>query len=473
MRYYIHTHTNNQANIIQKLNKHSISNTIINEKKILIEHSSNKKNIQKVNKYITKYNLAVSNASVLNGNFSPKLKYDFTKSLKHKSKNANKHAKTNVTPPTRISRFFSRAYNFPTYNTTNTNAPVIAIISLGGTFLTSDLQTYWTACGNSGSAPSVTIVNVGTTNRANAPLGSVGSNNYESSIENTLDLELAMTLCPKANIRMYFGLNTTAGFLNAFQQAVTDLSNMSSNVCKVISCSWGASEQAFDFPSLIQYDTVFKTAYNAGITICVASGDNGSSDGNSCLSLDFPSSSPYVVSCGGSSLVNSSAGSSNGETAWSFNTRYDWGGGGGCSNYFERPSYQSGLSIGNTAYPSSMKNSATCLANSARLSPDIAMNADPSYPWDIYFNGAYIGVGGTSAVAPSMSALIALYNKGSSNYNTATTSVLYKLYNQPSKFNTITSGTNDSISTGGYYVAQTGYNMCTGLGTINGSLLSL
>jgi len=382
----------------------------------------------------------------------------------------DEHATTKATTkvvthiPTSISTYFKNFYNYPSQQ--GSSKPTICIISLGGTFKTSDLNTYWTACGYSGNCPAITVVNVdGTTNNANQ---TINNGNSGASTENTLDIELAITMCPNANVRIYFGKNTNQGFYNAINSAYTYLNGLSSTGgAKIISISWGGDELSFDVVWASQYNTLFHTIQSAGISTCVASGDNACDDGTGVLSVDFPSSSPYVVACGGSSL-NPSTGR---ETAWSYNSTYGWGGGGGCSLYFSQPSCQSGV----VTYPTELTGSA--LVHN-RSTPDIALNADPIYGWSIYFNGSYMTVGGTSAVAPAFSAFLGLCNKQSSLYSN-TTNVLTQLYTasaltSPSCFNDITSGSNDDLtSTDGadFYKAHAGYDQCTGLGSIIGANL--
>lgn len=358
--------------------------------------------------------------------------------------------------PTTISTYFGKYYKFPQQQMNSNGNPTICIISLGGTFLTSDLQTYWNACGLSNPCNNINIVNVdGTTNKANQP---INSNNINESMENTLDLEIAMTLCPSANIIIYFGKNSNQGFYNAINKAYTDLQKLNNSGSKIISISWGANELAFDVVWALKFNDLFKSIQSNGISVCAASGDNSCDDGSGVLSVDFPSSSPYVIACGGTTLNGAL------ETAWSYNPRNNWGGGGGCSLYFPKPQYQVNFKIN---YPSILANSS--LINN-RTTPDIALNADPLRGWSIFFNDSYTTVGGTSCVSPAFSAFLGLCNKTYSN----TVNVLSKLYTAtPNCFNDIIIGTNDSLPNDGsnVYVAGIGFDQCTGLGSIKGTNL--
>ena len=68
-----------------------------------------------------------------------------------------------------------------------------------------------------------------------------------------------------------------------------------------ISISWGQSEDAWTAQGRTALDGAIADACALGITVCVASGDNGSSDGASDGSVhcDFPASSPHALACGG------------------------------------------------------------------------------------------------------------------------------------------------------------------------------
>jgi kumamolisin len=260
----------------------------------------------------------------------------------------------------------------------------IGIIELGGGYVPSDVTTY---LANLGINQSVNITSVSVDGATNNP----GSNaNYD--VEVTLDLEIIVGLCPSAEIRVYFAPNSDSGFYNAIHMAgVID-------ECDAISISWGAAESSWSPTSLTSFNTLFQTLANTGkTTVFAASGDNGSSDGQPGNNLDFPSSSPYVVSCGGTTLtLNGNTIES--EVVWNVNPTTS-ATGGGLSAVFACPSYQSD----NSSYP----------FNGMRGSPDIAAVANPNTGYDIYMasQGGYLQVGGTSAVSPLLSAMFSRINQ--------------------------------------------------------------
>jgi kumamolisin len=334
--------------------------------------------------------------------------------------------------------------------------PNIAVISLGGTFLTSDMQTFWSSyLGRAGSCPPIAYVNTDAGSHL-APNQPITANNSGESQENTLDLQILLGLCPAASIKVYFGSNTTMGFYTAFSRAMSDTQHRNS----IISCSWGAPESSFGSLATA-FSSLFQRAVASGITICGASGDNGSGDGApDKLQVDFPASSPYVVSCGGTS-VNLATRT---ETVWSWSADQQWGTGGGVSALFPRPAYQKGL----VTSPAD----ARALYRSV---PDIALNADPLQGWSILFNGHLYknSFGGTSCAAPAFAAYLGLCNKSFVGKPFGVLNSLWARVGGPG-FKDIVSGNNASVAVKPvYYQAHAGPDQCTGLGSIHGtSLLS-
>src|ERR1019366_2599442 len=68
---------------------------------------------------------------------------------------------------------------------------------------------------------------------------------------------------------------TTAGFQDALTTAVHDATNKPS----VISISWGGPESGWTIQAMTAFDAAAQDAALLGVSICAASGDNGSSDG--------------------------------------------------------------------------------------------------------------------------------------------------------------------------------------------------
>jgi kumamolisin len=319
----------------------------------------------------------------------------------------------------------------------------VALIELGGGYRPADLATYF--AGLRLNAPSVTAVSVD--HGKNAPTGSADGPDGEVM----LDVEVVGAIAPQAHIAVYFSPNTDAGFLDAITTAVHDTVNKPS----IISISWGGPESSWTAQAISAMDAAFQAAAAMGITVCVAAGDNGSSDGvaGGGDHVDFPASSPFALACGGTSLKAQGA-SIEHEMVWN-----DGAGGGatggGISSVFPAAAWQSGLQA--------VKAQGAEIALTMRGVPDVAGNADPETGYQVRIDGSNTVIGGTSAVAPLWAALIARLNQTTGKPAGYLNPQLYK---NPRAFRDITQGNN------GDFAAAAGWDACTGLGTPNGAELA-
>ena len=318
----------------------------------------------------------------------------------------------------------------------------VALIELGGGFVQSDLDTYFSGLG----VGSPTVVAVSVDQATNSPTGSADGPDGEVM----LDIEVVGAIAPQAKIAAYFAPNTDAGFLDAITTAVHDTTNKPS----VISISWGGPESSWTAQAMTAMDEAFQAAATMGITVCVASGDNGSSDGvASGDHVDFPASSSFALACGGTSL-HGSQNTITSEAVWNDGSA---GGasGGGISTFFALPTWQSGLSA--------HKATGTAVSLTMRGVPDVAGDADPETGYNVRVDGSDTVIGGTSAVAPLWAGLIARIN-GVTGKPAGYVNPL--LYGKTSALRDITTGNN------GDFEATTGWDACTGLGSPNGTSLS-
>jgi kumamolisin len=343
-------------------------------------------------------------------------------------------AESSFTPPQ-----VAKAYDYPT--SVNGAGQCIALIELGGGYEDSDIQTYFGQLGL--TPPTVVTVPVdGGTNSPGDPNGADG--------EVALDIQVAGSIAPGARIAVYFAPNTDQGFQDAISAAIHDTTNKPS----AISISWGGPESSWDTASLSSFDNTLQSAAALGITITVASGDSGSSDGDSDGKnhVDFPASSPHVLGCGGTKLTIS-GGARSQETVW--NDQSDGGGasGGGVSAYFALPSWQSGAKV---PAPTGSKG--------GRGVPDVSGDASPETGYQIFVDGQSAVVGGTSAVAPLWAALVALINQQTGRNAGFLNPTLYS--GEEASFFDITSGSNGS------YQAAAGWDACTGLGSPDGQKIA-
>ncbi len=179
----------------------------------------------------------------------------------------------------------AQLYDYPSGDGTG---QCIGLIELGGGFKLDDLNTYFSSLNI--KTPQVIFVSVdGGANSPSTPDSADG--------EVMLDIEIAGAIAPAAKIVVYFAPNTDQGFLDAITTAVHDSTNQPS----VISISWGSAESNWTSQALTNFDEAFQSAAAMGVTVCVASGDNGSSDGVSDGKnhVDFPASSSFALGCGG------------------------------------------------------------------------------------------------------------------------------------------------------------------------------
>jgi kumamolisin len=319
-------------------------------------------------------------------------------------------------------------YNFP--KGVDGSGQTIGIIELGGGYKPSDIQEYFAGL----KLPPPHVVSVSVDGAANAP-----TNPNSADGEVALDIEVAGGVAPGANIAVYFTTNSAKGFLDAITTAVHDLGNAPS----IISISWGGPESGWTKASMKSIDNACKSAAAMGITITVASGDDGSSDGASGNNVDFPASSPHVLACGGTKLEGSGSKISS-EIVWNDGAS---GGatGGGVSTYFSLPTWQKNSGVPPRAG-----------STGGRGVPDVAGDASPTTGYNILVDGSKQVVGGTSAVAPLWAGLIALINQQTGKPAGLVNPVLYAA---PSAFRDITQGNNGSFSAG------PGWDACTGLGS--------
>lgn len=440
----------NQNNLIQLANSLNINTAICGDYSVVVSSDDQNNFNNFINQISNNTNYCIINDNInFKTNFSMNDKPQITDLITESMK---PQFNANTAVPNKTANNMAIYYNMPVQTPSPTAPKVtIGIISLGGGYRLSDLQYYWRYnCGYS-YYPTVTNVLVGV---SAVPTFNI---NDGASLENTLDLELAGGICPNSKLIFYSGVNSTAGFYNTIAAAINDTVNKPT----IISISWGAPESEFAQNTATSYNQLFASAVSKGITICIASGDGGSTDGVSgrTVHVDFPSSSPYVVACGGTSISSTGV-----ETCWSYNKTYNWGTGGGESIYFPKPTYQNGVS--------------NISSNTFRSLPDISLLSDPLDGWIIYAGGANYSIGGTSCSAPSFSGYLSLLNLTFPKVNNVTVqlnTLLYRIALNNSLYSTcykdMIGGNNDpnaNVDNPVKYLCTTGFDMCTGWGSING-----
>jgi kumamolisin len=332
------------------------------------------------------------------------------------------------------------AYEYPAGTTGS--GQTIALLELGGGFSASDLSTYFGQLGI--PAPSVTAVSVD--GAQNAPTGD--PDGPDGEVE--LDIEVAGSVAPAAGLVVYFAPNTDQGFLDGVTQAIHDTTHKPS----VLSISWGGPESSWTADARTALNGAIEDAATMGITVLVAAGDQGASDGVSsgALTVDFPASSPFATACGGTRLLIQ-GGRIASEVVWNDLATGEGATGGGVSEAFPRPSYQADADV-----PSAPNGFV------GRGVPDVAGDADPTSGYSVYVDGSLTVIGGTSAVAPLWAALVARINQSLGAAAGFLNPFLYSLAGDRT-FHPVTSGNNDGYSAG------PGWDPCTGWGSPDGTLL--
>jgi kumamolisin len=297
----------------------------------------------------------------------------------------------------------------------------------------------------------------------------IGKNTGFNS-ETTMDIETVHEIAPQAHL-VYFNLNsiaTATSYADALSQAFSDAAAQYPGA--IFSMSLGICEtdtQAFDASDLEVLNAAVASIEAKGSTVFASSGDSGGLD---CTpDADFgdppqssfegvvePADLPAVTGTGGTSITTDAKGNYVGETTWS-EPFLSQGTGGGVSQVFKRPSWQTGPGTGGQID-----------ANNGREVPDVSSDANPATGNFIIEDGRPEVGGGTSLAAPSWAGFTALFDAYlSANHDPPVgffNPILYKLADSSvpyRPFHDITVGGND------YYVATPGYDMSSGLGSPN------
>ncbi len=251
----------------------------------------------------------------------------------------------------------------------------------------------------------------------------------------------------------------------------------------VISLSWGLPEQALGRAFVTSYSSVFSQAAKSHISVVASSGDSGASGpGENGYYrhpvASWPATSPFVTAVGGTKLnLNASGGRNGHDAAWndtysSAVNNFFFGDagpnplatGGGKSAYYGRPGYQKGV---------------RGVTGGQRGIPDISMSASCSVAVNVFETysggqGGWTASCGTSESAPMFAAIIALADQQAGRSLGLINPALYALAaKHAAGIVPVASGNNtvsfSSVTVHGYSVKK-GYNLATGLGSVNGKL---
>jgi kumamolisin len=333
-------------------------------------------------------------------------------------------------------------YGFPAG--TDGSGQCVGIIELGGGYRDEDIASYFQFLG----IPPPEVSHVAVLGGANAP----GLNElYDGEV--CLDIEVVGGAAPGAKIVCYFAPLTAQGFIGAIRTAIHDRVNCPS----VLSISWALSEAFWlQTPMYLDlFEDVLKEAAVLGVTVISSAGDYGPStlfhDGRAWV--DYPASSPYVLGCGGTTLMSRQQ-VIYAEFVWNTARTFFQATGGGVSQVFPLPSWQSNAGVPPSVNPGGAR---------GRGVPDLAANADPYTGYVVQVDGRTNVICGTSAGAPLWAALIARINQSLGFRVGYLNPYLYQKVNHNQSFHDIVSGNN------GVYAAAPGWDPCSGWGTPNGA----
>jgi uncharacterized repeat protein (TIGR01451 family) len=314
-------------------------------------------------------------------------------------------------------------------------------------FYASDVAAYENQIGLTGNLPQVFIVPVDGGVPVPTPFGNP---------EVALDIDMVLSMSPGvATIYVYEGPNESGVFDDILNRMAND------NLVKQIGCSW----YIFNGPPDPVAEAIFQQMALQGQTFFTASGDSDAYTGL----IPFPGDSPHITTVGGTTLTTGTGAGYASETVWNWGVEYGddgVGSSGGISTTYSIPSWQTNVSFAFNGGSATMRNV-----------PDVALTADNV--WVIFGDGSSGSFGGTSCAAPLWAGFTALVNQQAALnshapvgfLNPAIYAIAANGQNYRNCFNDITTGNNEWSGSPNLFSATRGYDLCTGLGTPNGTNL--
>ena len=351
----------------------------------------------------------------------------------------------------------------------NGTGQTIAVIARSNIYM-SDVQTFRANFGLKANNPQIVITN-----------GDPGVLQGDS-VETTLDTEWSGAVAPNATIKVIVSASTsTADGID-----LAALYAVNNNVAPIITLSYGSCEAGMGTSEMAFYNSLWKQAAAQGQSVMVSSGDSGAAGcdyGNVATNgqgINGLCSSPYATCVGGTQFVegtnpgqywlpgnNATYGSAVSyipEAVWNESGSNGgsglWAGGGGASRTYAKPAWQTGIGVP---------------ADGRRDVPDVSLTAAGHDGYLIWLYGQLNSVGGTSAAAPSFAGMMALVNQKTNARQGVVNPILYPLATKQSAggaaiFHDTKTG-NNSVPGATGFSATTGYDLATGLGSVDANLL--
>jgi len=309
-----------------------------------------------------------------------------------------------------------------------------------------------------------------------------GFPNCNDEVEAALDVEWAGAIARNATVKFVTSKSGASDGINLSAQYAVN-----HNVAPIISLSYGLCEAAYSSSGNAFWNSLWQQAAAQGISVFVSSGDSGAAgcDPMSATTathgrgVNALCSSPYSTCVGGTQFNDvynsgqywSDSNSSNGSSVFSYIPEVAWNesgwsnalfaSSGGASKIYPKPVWQAVPGVP---------------ADGMRDVPDISVSAAIHDAYIIQIQGQTFYVAGTSAATPSLASVMALVNE---NQDAAQGNVNPKLYTLANLqlsasgapvFHDITSGNNSVPGVTGFS-AGTGYDLVTGLGSVDANLL--
>ena len=348
----------------------------------------------------------------------------------------------------------AQLYNYPTNSAAG---QTIGIMSYSG-YMTSDMTTYFAGIGQ--ALPAITDIGI-----------DGASNDGSADGETTQDIQIAAAFAPGAAVNVYFSQGSQMNWVDSLTRVAHP--DPMDTPCTVLSSSDYISDG--DDPAGLNFgatlaiiaavDLALQDCAIQGVTVCFCTADYGTAAriGDGGAHTCFPSSDPWVLAVGGTTIGNI-MGTSFDEYVWNDPQGGGWGTtGGGVSRYFLAPGYQSAIAI-----PPSISQPAFL----GRGTPDVAGNANNNSGYNTIQGGVTGNGNGTSASTPQWAGLIAVINAALGVNLGFVNPAIYALGS--SVFRDIVPGDgpadNGSDGVAGY-PAGPGWDACTGWGSPNGQAL--
>ena len=302
--------------------------------------------------------------------------------------------------------------------------------------------------------------------------------NIDYAVEATVDIEMAISMAPGLDsVLVYEGptplydapISTNAIQYPSTTAEINDVLNRmaTDNLARQLSCSY---QMDINLSTL----QIFEQFAAQGQSFFEASGDLGAFAG----AIDEPADVPYLTVVGGTTLNTASDGSWASEAVWLTPAMIDpllgntplQASGGGVSLIYPIPSWQQGISMTANQGSTTMRNL-----------PDVALvsdNVDIVWGNDVIGESFDFTESGTSLSTPLWAGFMALVNQQAAangqppiGFANPALYAIAKSTNYSSCFHDIKTGNNFNPSSPGKYSATTGYDLCTGWGTLIGSNL--